>query len=57
MVHDNIIDSVCFCMCRIRKLSISGVGVIILGGQSANAEGASHTRGVREHAPPGNFEI
>ena len=25
------------------------------GGQSASAEGASHPRGVRGHAPPGNF--
>ena len=27
------------------------------GGQNASAEGASHARGVRGHAPPENFEI
>ena len=35
----------------------SGVARVIIsgGGQSASAEGPSHPRGVRGHAPPGNF--
>ena len=42
----------------IDRLLYSGVArAIVFGGGNASAEGASHSRGVREHAPPENFEI
>ena len=41
----------CFVFSGVARVVVSGRG------QNASAEGASHSRGIRGHAPRENFEI